>query len=170
MQKSSILCEVLPELAKSFSSVRTLALLQRTCHTLCGSIKNYNDLYREVLRSSAWVNKSQGKREFVLTHSDLHNILYLNSNYLTPYERVLNWSARGHLVQRETLFALALAKHGSLEGISQAFHLRKSRRRKAFFKALLSYSTRLLSPHAETTVTVEHPAEELLVGEIQGET
>jgi hypothetical protein len=123
-----VLNNVLPLIARHFYSLSTLAILRSTCKAIYEDTKEFTLLYRIVLQNTEWINKTKGKTIFILSHSDIRNIEYIDSTSLTYWQRFVNGHPRGHLVKRKALFERSISKYGSIHGICLA-HIRREKRK-----------------------------------------
>ena len=119
---------ILPLLAQNFESLNTIALLRSTCKEIYHDTTNFTLMYRNVLHNIGWVNKTLGKKNFVLNQQDMKEMEYINSSSLTFSELVIAGFPRGHLVESQALFEASLQKHGSVQGICVAYVKRQKRK------------------------------------------
>jgi hypothetical protein len=124
----SVLQHMLPLIARNFSSLHTLALLRRTCKDIYENTKDFSLVYRLVLHNTGWINKTIGKRAFVLSQLDICEVNYIDCSKLGYLMRFVNGFPRGHLVTRRKLFELSLTKHGSIDGICRAYMKREKKK------------------------------------------
>jgi hypothetical protein len=153
----SVLQNLLPIIAENFRSLSTLALLRRTCKDVYNNTKDYSLVYRVVLQNTGWMNKTHGKQAFVLSQHDVRLANYIDCSKLGYLLRLINGFPRGHLVTRRMLFALSLAKHGSVDGICRA-HVKREHRR------AIHHSKRL----TRNTIQMLIPTTEPILGQLSG--